>query len=211
MRNLLKFAIAASAAMTFASPSSAAVTICLGGGCAGSNPTSNVLFKKNTTGTSINATLNKSPGIVTFASSESLSTQASGQASIFASDGVLNNPITISYLDGLISKLELNIDSSSSGNVTFSFFGGDSDGLVLGAYALNSNGGNFFNAFNGTFKSVTLSFGNGAMVQNISQVRVTAAGAVPEPATWGLMLMGFAGVGFAMRRRKDAAPKVHFA
>ena len=124
---------------------------------------------------------------------------------------MLNNPITISYLDGLISKLELNIDSSSSGNVTFSFFGGDSDGLVLGAYALNSNGCNFFNAFNGTFKSVTLSFGNGAMVQNISQVRVTAAGAVPEPATWGLMLMGFAGVGFAMRRRKDAAPKVHFA
>jgi len=29
--------------------------------------------------------------------------------------------------------------------------------------------------------------------------------AVPEPATWGLMLLGFAGIGFAMRRRRHPA------
>jgi hypothetical protein len=27
--------------------------------------------------------------------------------------------------------------------------------------------------------------------------------AVPEPATWALMLLGFAGIGLAMRRRKQ--------
>lgn len=27
--------------------------------------------------------------------------------------------------------------------------------------------------------------------------------AVPEPATWGMMLLGFAGIGFAMRRRRQ--------
>jgi hypothetical protein len=27
--------------------------------------------------------------------------------------------------------------------------------------------------------------------------------AVPEPATWGMMLLGFAGIGFAMRRRRS--------
>lgn len=33
--------------------------------------------------------------------------------------------------------------------------------------------------------------------------RVDALGAVPEPATWAMMLMGFGAIGFAMRRRKD--------
>lgn len=33
--------------------------------------------------------------------------------------------------------------------------------------------------------------------------------AVPEPATWGMMLLGFAGIGFAMRRhRRSALPQV---
>ena len=36
--------------------------------------------------------------------------------------------------------------------------------------------------------------------------------AVPEPATWALMLVGFGGVGFAMRRRKSkVATRVSFA
>jgi hypothetical protein len=30
-----------------------------------------------------------------------------------------------------------------------------------------------------------------------------SAGAVPEPATWAMMLLGFAGIGIAMRRRRD--------
>ena len=32
-----------------------------------------------------------------------------------------------------------------------------------------------------------------------------AAGAVPEPATWALMLLGFGGIGVAMRRRRQLA------
>lgn len=37
-------------------------------------------------------------------------------------------------------------------------------------------------------------------VQSINNAVVTAA--VPEPATWAMMLVGFGGIGFAMRRRK---------
>ena len=29
--------------------------------------------------------------------------------------------------------------------------------------------------------------------------------AVPEPATWGMMLLGFAGIGFVMRRKRQPA------
>ncbi len=39
----------------------------------------------------------------------------------------------------------------------------------------------------------------------------SAAGAVPEPATWALMILGFGAVGGAMRRRQSVAAKVHFA
>ena len=34
------------------------------------------------------------------------------------------------------------------------------------------------------------------------------AAAVPEPATWGMMLLGFAGIGTVMRRRKWALPQL---
>jgi hypothetical protein len=33
-------------------------------------------------------------------------------------------------------------------------------------------------------------------------VTIAAAGAVPEPATWAMMLLGFGGIGMAMRRRR---------
>jgi hypothetical protein len=45
--------------------------------------------------------------------------------------------------------------------------------------------------------------GNGALSGSI-----TIEQAVPEPATWAMMLFGFGAIGFAMRRRKDTqSPK----
>lgn len=34
------------------------------------------------------------------------------------------------------------------------------------------------------------------------------AGAVPEPATWAIMIIGFGGIGGMMRRRKESAPSL---
>ncbi|MGR6327713.1 PEPxxWA-CTERM sorting domain-containing protein [Sphingomonas sp. XXL09] len=39
----------------------------------------------------------------------------------------------------------------------------------------------------------------------------TVAAAVPEPATWALMILGMGAVGFAMRRRKNVNMTVRFA
>lgn len=36
----------------------------------------------------------------------------------------------------------------------------------------------------------------------LSNAALFSTGAVPEPATWGMMLLGFAGIGFAMRRSR---------
>ncbi|MGB7407398.1 MAG: FxDxF family PEP-CTERM protein [Pontixanthobacter sp.] len=52
------------------------------------------------------------------------------------------------------------------------------------------------------------SAGNGSFAGTIAFDPEVAA-AVPEPSTWALLLLGFAGVGFSMRRRKQA-PRVRY-
>ena len=37
---------------------------------------------------------------------------------------------------------------------------------------------------------------------------LTPVGRVPEPATWGVMLLGFAGVGATLRRRRGVGPRI---
>ncbi len=211
MRNFSKLAVAALLIGTSV-PASAAVTICLGGGCA-AQPGSNVLLNTGDTGTSVQGTLNNAPGTVTLTSTESLSLPANGAARVTATDGILNNPLTFSFDDGLISALEFNINALTNGDVFFTFACGDSDGQVTTLYDLASNGENFFNAFNGTFKSVTMTFANGATVQDVRQFRINAAptAAVPEPATWAMMLLGFGAIGFGMRRRRSDTVRVRFA
>lgn len=68
-----------------------------------------------------------------------------------------------------------------------------------GAFTSNDGGANYFSGYRG-FGSVAISvFGNEAVAP------------VPEPATWALMLVGFAMVGFAMRRRLHVPTTVSFA
>ncbi|MFN3619533.1 FxDxF family PEP-CTERM protein [Sphingorhabdus sp.] len=50
--------------------------------------------------------------------------------------------------------------------------------------------------------------GNAAFSGNLSFSQMAA---VPEPTTWMLMLMGMAGIGFSMRRKKDTTLRVRFA
>lgn len=57
----------------------------------------------------------------------------------------------------------------------------------------------------GSFTLINPFFGNGTL--NISQV----AGAVPEPATWAVMIVGFGAIGLAMRRRSDSKLSTTFS
>jgi hypothetical protein len=57
------------------------------------------------------------------------------------------------------------------------------------------------------FTSVTFSStGNSFEVDNLA-----VGGAVPEPATWAMMMLGFGGLGFAMRRKPKAAMRIRYA
>jgi hypothetical protein len=205
MKTYLKIAAVAAAGIAATSPAYAATQLCAGGGCQ-PNPDSNVLFVDNSVGTTIEATLNNNPALVTFTSTEELGTQANGQATLFATDGTLNSDVTIFSTTNLISALELNLDALTEGTATFTFFGGSNDllGTTTQTLGVGENGSNFFNTFGGDFQSVTISLGGGATLADINQVRITAgvAAAVPEPATWAMFLMGFGAVGYSMRSRK---------
>lgn len=58
----------------------------------------------------------------------------------------------------------------------------------------------------GTF-ALTDDFGTGSYTLNIA----SAIGAVPEPATWAMMLAGFGMIGFAARKRSAVKTTVSFA
>lgn len=73
----------------------------------------------------------------------------------------------------------------------------------------------------GTFTAIGTSttlglFGTaGGHFTGLDNVKITdlgvATGAVPEPATWAMMLIGFGAMGGALRRRSTAASRIRFA
>lgn len=68
-----------------------------------------------------------------------------------------------------------------------------------------------FTAFAGQkliFRAAGTSDSLGGYLDNIKLDRV---GAVPEPATWMMLVMGFGLIGFAMRRRQQTSMRVTFA
>ena len=61
---------------------------------------------------------------------------------------------------------------------------------------------------------LTLDFGS-SNVSGSGSIRIALNGgatpAVPEPATWAMMLMGFGAMGYAVRRPRKAAVRIRFA
>jgi hypothetical protein len=93
-------------------------------------------------------------------------------------------------------------------SVSFSIYDDNLDLFTFNNLAL-VNGSNFFGfqGINGeSISSIFMTFNGGNGVQDVRQIRleeVTAA--VPEPSTWAMMLLGFAGVGFLAYRRKRSS------
>jgi hypothetical protein len=100
-----------------------------------------------------------------------------------------------------------NIDAGSLVSVYYTLVGGGEQ--LLGTYTDNGN-------------NAVKYFVDGDLTDQIDKIRVTVAGgsifefkqdsinaapgAVPEPGTWGLMLLGFAGIGMAVRRSRKRNP-----
>lgn len=105
--------------------------------------------------------------------------------------GIAGTASTVSFGNGIFSSLSI-----TAANLGFTQFG--SPTLFTGS----PNKPDFLT---GSFTLVNPFFGNGNLI--ISSV----AGAVPEPASWAMLLAGFGGVGFATRRRSNVRAVFSYA
>ena len=116
-------------------------------------------------------------------------------------------PMIISRTDGALFDLIsfdfadiVNAGTRSSNQIAFTYGDGKtdfmnvtSDNLVgLETLQLNRNG----------LKSISIAADSREWWQ-IDNFTVGSAGAVPEPATWAMMILGFGGVGATLRRRRQ--------
>jgi hypothetical protein len=180
MRKIL-LALAGATALT-ATAANAAVTI---GSTSGTNGTTSAVVTdpvNNPTKLEFDTT-NAAAG--SFTSSFNFFSDGS-DLGVFSATTATNPASTVSML-----QLFTGGDMGTAGTTLFNSITGSSNALTLTS-ALSPD----------TWYTFTYS-GTLATAGNVSgPANLYAAAAVPEPATWGLMLLGFGGMGLVMRRRR---------
>ncbi len=127
--------------------------------------------------------------------------------------------VDLGAVSGLINQLQTN-SSFNSSNMSFTICqNGVCQTLFTGLAGLhnytdlsafnswagtsNSSSGGYFDNYKPTFSGVTSYFGNQSPPEQSRSYPTETP--VPEPATWAMLILGFAFVGAAMRRRRAAA------
>jgi hypothetical protein len=206
MRRILMAALATAAVGLAATPASAVtLQLCPGGASCVSGTTNVNLGTFNAPGS---ATVTGTVGIggpeVDFTSTDGLLETNTGAATIFTASGAALDQLTFTLVTGAFTSAEFNLENGDpkAFDIVLSVSGGGTKVISIA----NANGSNVFDIIGDpgeTFTSASfVSTGSGGFV-DFKQLRlVLAAGAVPEPGTWALMLLGFGGIGMAMRRRR---------
>jgi hypothetical protein len=119
-------------------------------------------------------------------------------------DGSLLRNLTFTVLGGFTAA-EFNLESGDPRSFEVTLTSGP-NGETFKQTLTASQGSNIFNivAPTGTvFTTATFTSTDGGFT-DFKQLRLTTASmtAVPEPGTWAMMLLGFGGLGVAMRRRR---------
>lgn len=103
------------------------------------------------------------------------------------------------------------------GDVLLGTYSGAVNFVSPGVYAISqthlvTGGTGRFLSASGTFDSSgLLTFPNGRPTVNQQFSGTLSLPAVPEPATWAMLIVGFGAIGGALRRRNGAAVKLHTA
>lgn len=125
---------------------------------------------------------------------------------------------TLYGLDAFTDALVRSTDANAGTYINTSLGGGVfgplgvtfSNSDLVGFDISGSTGAGFFNLNDG-FYSVNLTTGLATRIGTVGAgsligLSVAPAGAVPEPGTWALLLVGFAAIGTALRRRRILRP-----
>jgi hypothetical protein len=158
-------------------------------------------------------TVNGTPIQFRTTDADGMDLDASGQATIYSGteDGVINN-LTWELLGGAafsISEFNLIDLGNVDFNVTISSL---LNGVVTTTsinYLATNNGNNRFGVLAGAGEVITgVTINSPEGFGSFKQLRIDLAQPttpVPEPATWAMMLLGFCGVGMAIRRSRKPA------
>jgi len=114
-----------------------------------------------------------------------VSTLGTGASSEFAASGAIGNASPFGAFNNSVSFTGPNGNPSGVTSFSFDVTG---TGLALGSTV--------FDGFNVVF--VADVFANG-LTGNVAAI----TGGIPEPASWGLMILGFGGIGAALRTRRQ--------
>ena len=157
------------------------------------------------------ATVNQDGSDVTFSSTDAFDTDTGGEAVVSDGSGANADPfdnlhvvfenswdkVTFSFDGGTDSLMRLIVN----GTTTFTAF---SDPVANCDFCVIKNGETKFTISGSATPISTLDFYFAPDIGSGRQFRVmdVANATVPEPATWGLMILGFGGIGALMRRRR---------
>ncbi|WFU13753.1 PEPxxWA-CTERM sorting domain-containing protein [Bradyrhizobium sp. CB3481] len=209
-RGILAAAFISMAAVSI-SPAQADIVVVTG---VNNQGTDNVLLDPATNVSLVTGTVGPNDLVVNFTSTSGtglLSANPSGQATV--SGGTGNTSLTQLSFDlannDTFTRAVFNINAASNGSVLIHVEGVNiNGGFFEDDFTVNANGQNFFTvtSINGQLMTdISLTAINGATFEDVRQVRLggfETVGAVPEPSTWAMMILGFAGVGFLAYRRR---------
>lgn len=206
----------ATIAMTIASGAFAQVTLTPTDG----SPLTNQIYGIQATGTQVFGSSPNNDNIanVTFTGDTQISV-GSGFAQINDADYSMQNPATQDWFKLIINpladftdfKFAVQLKESGTISVYYLLTGSPGDANAFASYsalagAFAGGAGNVNQLLSGgTFNGLMISSTTPIELFEIKQMTFNGVpGAVPEPGTWALMLLGFAGVGAVLRRSRKA-------
>jgi hypothetical protein len=212
MRKLLTFTLASAAAFAVPTVASAqAVNVDATG-----TPDSYQVFGISSTGNPVygSAPTNTSTPSVRFDANALTNMGITNGAAIITDAGATPSWTQVSINPDLdFTDMKFDISVVGTGTVTLYYLlagGPTSDANYPSSYVSTcatcsfsaAGNDNHFEFSGGTFNGIMLMV-SGTTIYSVKQISFNPAGtSVPEPATWGLMLLGFGGIGMALRRSR---------
>jgi len=225
MKNQSLFLAGLAASLMAIAPAQAAITV-LDDSQGAIQPDENVLFPtRDVSGTTVVGETNNTATEITFESpSETVVAPSGGQARVEADDGslsALSFYLTEPGVEGF-TQFEFNLfkplgDVAQTVTITVTYYSAMLEAITDFTFDLDGNGENFMigNATDGDYFTKVSWETSGIGVTDQRQTRIggivyEGMAPVPEPATWALLIIGFAAMGAMMRRRKSQTLSVTY-